>query len=63
MDASWWSGSDYTLPESITRWMKAYSIFAAVLLSAPDMTKEEAAGLAAHAYFILQLLEDLQGSQ
>ena len=48
---------------SITRWLKAYNIFAAALLSSEETTKEEAAGLVAHAYLILQLSEDLQDTQ
>ena len=46
----------------IYTWIQAYNIFAVILLSAEDMTKEDAAGLAAHSYLILQMLKDLQGS-
>ena len=38
-------------------------MFTAILLSAEDTTKEEAAGLVAHSYLILQMSKDLQGSQ
>ena len=41
----------------------AFSVFMAVLLSSEDTTKEEAAGLAAHCYLILQMSKDLQGAQ
>ena len=35
----------------------------AILLSSENTTKEEATGLAAHGYLIIQLSQDLQGSQ
>ena len=47
----------------IYTWIQAYNIFKAILLSAEDMMKEEAAGLVAHSYLILQMSKDLQGSQ
>jgi len=48
---------------SINNWLRAYNILSAVLLSSEDTSKEEAAGLAAYSYLILQLSEDLQGIQ
>ena len=50
-------------PLSILKWLQAFNIFMAVLLSSEDTTKEEATGLAAHGYLIIQLSHDLQGSQ
>ena len=47
----------------IFSWLQAFSIFSAILLSSEDTTKEEAAGLAAHTYLILQMSKDLKGSQ
>ena len=47
----------------IFTWLQAYNIFTAILLSAEDTTIEEAAGLVAHSYLILQISKDLQGSQ
>ena len=47
----------------IFTWLQAYNIFTAILLSAEETTKEEAAGLVAHSYLILQMSKDLQGSQ
>ena len=44
-------------------WLQAYNIFTAILLSAEDTTEEEAAGLVAHSYLILQMSKDFQGSQ
>ena len=39
----------------IFTWLQAYNIFTATLLLAEDTTKEEAAGLVAHSYLILQM--------
>ena len=47
----------------IFTWLQAYNIFTAILLSAEDTTKEEAAGLVAHSYLILQMSKNLQGSE
>ena len=47
----------------ILTWLQAFSVFSAILLSSEDTTKEEAAGLAAHCYLILQMSRDLKGSQ
>jgi len=49
-------------PLSILQWLKAFKIFMAIL-SYEDTTREEAARLAAHSYLILQLANDLPGSQ
>ena len=45
----------------ILTWLQAFSIFTAVLVSSDSTTKEEAAGLAAHSYLIIQLSKDLSG--
>ena len=45
----------------ILTWLQALSIFTAVLVSSDSTTTEEAAGLAAHSYLIIQLSEDLTG--
>ena len=47
----------------ILTWLQAFSILSAILVSSEDTTKEEAAGLAAHSYLIIQLSRDLSGSQ
>ena len=47
----------------ILTWLQAFSIFTAVLVSSDSTTKEEAAGLAAHSYLIIQLSKDLSGLQ
>ena len=47
----------------IFTWLQAYNIFTAILLSAEDTTKEEAADLVVHSYLILQMSKDLQGLQ
>ena len=47
----------------ILSWLQAFSIYTAILVSSETTTKEEAAGLAAHTYLILQLSKDLKGSQ
>ena len=47
----------------ILSWLQAFSIYTAILVSADTTTKEEAAGLAAHTYLILQLSKDLKGPQ
>ena len=47
----------------ILSWLQAYSVFSAILLSCEDTSTEEAAGLAAHSYLILQMSKDLQGPQ
>ena len=44
-------------------WLQAYSVFSAILLSCEDTSTEEAAGLAADSYLILQMSKDLQGPQ
>jgi len=54
--------SSKAIPD-IFSWLQAFSVFMAILLSSEDTTKEEAAGLAAHGYLILQMSKDLQGSQ
>ena len=43
--------------------LQTFSILTAMLVSSQDTTKEEAAGLAAHSYLIIQLSRDLSGSQ
>ena len=48
---------------SIITWLQAFSIFTAVLVSSDSTIKEEAAGLAAHSYLIIQLSKDLSGLQ
>ena len=48
---------------NICQWLQAFSVFSTVLLSSDDTTKDEAAGLAAHSYIIIQMSKDLQGSQ
>ena len=48
---------------NIWSWLQAYSRYTAVMLSAETMSKEEAAGLAAHMHLILQLSRDLGGIQ
>jgi len=50
-------------PLTILIWLQAFNIFMAVLLSCEETWKEEAAGLAAHAFLIIQLSEDVQGPQ
>jgi len=47
-------------PLTILQWLQACNIFTAILLSASETTKEESAGLAAHACLIIQLSQDLQ---
>ena len=47
----------------ILSWLQAFSIYTAILVSADATTKEEAAGLAAHTYLIIQLSKDLRGLQ
>ena len=47
---------------TILSWLQPFSILTAILVSSEGTTKEEAAGLAAHAYLIIQL-RDLSGSQ
>ena len=47
----------------VVAWHASLEVFIAIPLSAEDMTKEEAAGLVAHGYLILQMLKDLQDSQ
>ena len=47
----------------ILTWLQAFNILSAILVSSEDTTKEEAAGLAAHSYLIIQLSSDLSGSQ
>ena len=54
--------SSKTITDIFT-WLQAFSVFMVVLLSSDDTTKEEAAGLAAHCYLILQMSKDLQGTQ
>ena len=56
------SRSSKSTPD-IFQWLQAFSVFSAVLLSSDDTTKDEAAGLAAHSYIIIQMSKDLQGSQ
>ena len=46
---------------NIYTWIQAYNIFTAILLSAEDTTKEEAADLVVHSYLIPQMSKDLQG--
>ena len=53
--------SSKTITDIFT-WLWAFSVFMAVLLSS-ETTKEEAAGLTAHCYLILQMSKDLQGAQ
>ena len=48
---------------TIWSWLQAYSRYVAVMFSADTMSKEEAAGLAAHMHLILQLSRDLGGTQ
>ena len=43
--------------------LQAYTVFIAILLPAEETTQEEATGLAAHSYLILQMSKDLQGSR
>ena len=53
-------------PKTITdilSWLQVFSVFSAILLSSAEASKEEAAGLAAHSYLILQMYKDLQGPQ
>ena len=45
----------------VLTWLQAFSIFTAILVSSDSTTKEEAAGLAAHSYLIIQLSKDLSG--
>ena len=47
----------------ILSWLQVFLRSTAVLLVSEFTTKEEAAGLAAHQYFILQLAKDLGGRQ
>ena len=47
----------------IMTWLQAFSILTAILVSSENTTREEAAGLAAHSYLIIQLSRDLSGSQ
>ena len=44
----------------ILSWLQAFSIHTAILVSADATTKEEAAGLAAHSYLIIELSKDLK---
>ena len=55
-------GSNRVIVDIFT-WLQAYNIFTAILLSAEETTKEEAVGMVAHSYLILQMSKDLQGSQ
>ena len=45
----------------ILSWLQTFSIYTAILVSADATTKDEAAGLAAHTYLIIQLSRDLTG--
>ena len=47
----------------IVSWLQVFSIFTAILVSSETTLKEEAAGLAAHIYLIIQLSKDLNGLQ
>jgi len=47
----------------ILTWVQAFSVFVAILVSADSTSKDEAAGLAAHAHLIIQLSKDLGGAQ
>ena len=49
--------------QDILSWLQAFSIHTAILVSSDSTTKEEAAGLAAHNYLIIQLSKDLRGIQ
>ena len=46
----------------LTSWLQAYTIYMAALASADGTSKEETAGLLAHAYLIMQLSKDLRVS-
>lgn len=48
---------------NIVMWLTAYARFMAVILSAENTSKEEAAGLAAHQHVVLQLHNDLGGNR
>ena len=48
---------------NIFTWLQVFAKFMAVMLSSSMTSKEEAAGLAAHMYLILQLSKDLGGLQ
>ena len=52
----------HTISDIIT-WLQALSIITAILVSSEGTTREEAAGLAAHSYLIVQLSRDLFGFQ
>ena len=45
--------------DNIMTWLTAFSRFMAVMLSTEATSREEAAGLTAHQYVILQLYDDL----
>ena len=45
----------------VTSWVQAFTVYMAALTSSEDTSKEEAAGLAAHMYAIIQLSQDLGG--
>ena len=47
----------------ILSWLRAFSIYTVILVTVDATTKEEAAGLAAHTYLIIQLSKDLKGLQ
>ena len=49
--------------DNIMTWLTAFSRFMAVILSTEAISKEEAAGLAAHQHVILQLYNDLGGNR
>ena len=48
---------------NILTWLQAFSVLTAILVSSENITREEAAGLAAHSYLIIQLSRDSSGSQ
>jgi len=50
-------------PLTILKWLQAFNILMAVVLSCEETSKKEEGGLAAHAFLIVQLSEDLQGPQ
>ena len=52
--------SSKTITDIFT-WLRAFSVFMAVLLSSEDTTKEEAAGLAAHCYKCQKIFREHSG--
>ena len=69
------NGQSLTVPSSVNptkkrrisldihSWSQAFSLYAAVLMSADSTTKAESAGLMAHMFSVLQIAKDLGGSQ